>query len=155
MQTWCVVKVQSWYTSNSYCYIPSLRKYGKGQLKFSSLTFEDSGMYQCVAENNWGTIYANAELRVVCELHCTHLHKFVLATASVFFITFKELSIWMMFRYSLPSLCTYIHLQPSKKDFVGGWKWACGDWVQTTSCSKAKVYLETWLWNTLQLIPVS
>uniref|UniRef100_A0A4W4HMQ1 Contactin 1b n=1 Tax=Electrophorus electricus TaxID=8005 RepID=A0A4W4HMQ1_ELEEL len=39
--------------------------YGKGELKFSSLTFEDSGMYQCVAENNWGTIYANAELRVV------------------------------------------------------------------------------------------
>uniref|UniRef100_A0AAY4ENJ2 Contactin 1 n=1 Tax=Denticeps clupeoides TaxID=299321 RepID=A0AAY4ENJ2_9TELE len=39
--------------------------HGKGELKFSSLTFEDSGMYQCVAENNWGTIYGNAELRVV------------------------------------------------------------------------------------------
>ncbi|XP_058272536.1 contactin 1b isoform X3 [Hemibagrus wyckioides] len=39
--------------------------YGKGELKFSSLTFDDSGMYQCIAENNWGTIYANAELRVV------------------------------------------------------------------------------------------
>uniref|UniRef100_A0AAR2K098 Contactin 1b n=1 Tax=Pygocentrus nattereri TaxID=42514 RepID=A0AAR2K098_PYGNA len=39
--------------------------YGKGELKFSSLTFEDSGMYQCIAENTWGTIYANAELRVV------------------------------------------------------------------------------------------
>ncbi|XP_076862840.1 contactin 1b [Brachyhypopomus gauderio] len=39
--------------------------YGKGELKFSSLTFEDSGMYQCVAENNWGAIYASAELRVV------------------------------------------------------------------------------------------
>uniref|UniRef100_A0A8C1Q1M5 Contactin 1b n=1 Tax=Cyprinus carpio TaxID=7962 RepID=A0A8C1Q1M5_CYPCA len=39
--------------------------YGKGELKFSSLTFEDSGMYQCVAENEWGTIYASAELRVV------------------------------------------------------------------------------------------
>uniref|UniRef100_A0A8C2CUW0 Contactin 1b n=1 Tax=Cyprinus carpio TaxID=7962 RepID=A0A8C2CUW0_CYPCA len=39
--------------------------YGKGELKFSSLTFEDSGMYQCIAENEWGTIYASAELRVV------------------------------------------------------------------------------------------
>lgn len=86
------MKVQSWYPSNNYCYIASLLKYGKGELKFSSLTFEDSGMYQCIAENNWGTIYANAELRVVCELHCTHPHKFVIAT-SVSFITYKELAI--------------------------------------------------------------
>ncbi|MEQ2309240.1 Contactin-1 [Ameca splendens] len=39
--------------------------YGKGELKFSSLTFDDSGMYQCIAENYWGIKYANAELRVV------------------------------------------------------------------------------------------
>uniref|UniRef100_A0A673BVK0 Contactin 1b n=1 Tax=Sphaeramia orbicularis TaxID=375764 RepID=A0A673BVK0_9TELE len=39
--------------------------YGKGELKFSSLTFEDSGMYQCIAENYWGIKYANAELRVI------------------------------------------------------------------------------------------
>uniref|UniRef100_A0AAR2KT43 Contactin 1b n=1 Tax=Pygocentrus nattereri TaxID=42514 RepID=A0AAR2KT43_PYGNA len=39
--------------------------YSVRELKFSSLTFEDSGMYQCIAENTWGTIYANAELRVV------------------------------------------------------------------------------------------
>uniref|UniRef100_A0A3B3SFI3 Contactin 1b n=1 Tax=Paramormyrops kingsleyae TaxID=1676925 RepID=A0A3B3SFI3_9TELE len=39
--------------------------YGKGELKFSSLTFEDSGMYQCIAENRHGSIYANAELRVI------------------------------------------------------------------------------------------
>uniref|UniRef100_A0A8C7JKM0 Contactin 1b n=1 Tax=Oncorhynchus kisutch TaxID=8019 RepID=A0A8C7JKM0_ONCKI len=39
--------------------------YGKGELKFSSLTFEDSGMYQCIAENYWGIIYASAELRVI------------------------------------------------------------------------------------------
>ncbi|XP_041933918.1 neuronal cell adhesion molecule a isoform X7 [Alosa sapidissima] len=38
--------------------------YGKGELQFDSLTFTHSGMYQCVAENPWGTIYANAELRV-------------------------------------------------------------------------------------------
>lgn len=40
-------------------------QYGKGELKFSSLTFDDSGMYQCLAENYWGIKYANAELRVI------------------------------------------------------------------------------------------
>ncbi|KAG9352784.1 hypothetical protein JZ751_017360, partial [Albula glossodonta] len=35
-----------------------------GLLKISNLTLEDSGMYQCVAENKHGTIYSNAELRV-------------------------------------------------------------------------------------------
>lgn len=44
-----------------------LLQYGKGELKFSSLTFDDSGMYQCVAENYWGIKYANAELRVIGE----------------------------------------------------------------------------------------
>ncbi|XP_059191036.1 contactin-1a-like [Centropristis striata] len=34
------------------------------EMRFSSLTFEDSGMYQCIAENHHGLIYANAELRV-------------------------------------------------------------------------------------------
>uniref|UniRef100_A0A7N6ATM6 Contactin 1 n=1 Tax=Anabas testudineus TaxID=64144 RepID=A0A7N6ATM6_ANATE len=34
------------------------------EMKFSSLTFDDSGMYQCIAENRHGIIYANAELRV-------------------------------------------------------------------------------------------
>ncbi|XP_061687345.1 contactin-2 isoform X2 [Syngnathoides biaculeatus] len=33
-------------------------------LKISSLALEDSGMYQCVAENKHGTIYSSAELRV-------------------------------------------------------------------------------------------
>ncbi|XP_059806228.1 contactin-2 [Hypanus sabinus] len=33
-------------------------------LKISRLALEDSGMYQCVAENKHGTIYANAELKV-------------------------------------------------------------------------------------------
>lgn len=42
-------------------------QYGKGELKFSSLTFDDSGMYQCLAENYWGIKYANAELRVIGE----------------------------------------------------------------------------------------
>ncbi|KAM9444366.1 contactin-2 [Clarias gariepinus] len=35
-----------------------------GHLKISNLALEDSGMYQCVAENKHGTIYFNAELRV-------------------------------------------------------------------------------------------
>ncbi|XP_041651588.1 contactin-1a-like [Cheilinus undulatus] len=34
------------------------------EMSFSRLTFEDSGMYQCIAENRHGIIYANAELRV-------------------------------------------------------------------------------------------
>uniref|UniRef100_A0A8C1XTK8 Contactin 1 n=1 Tax=Cyprinus carpio TaxID=7962 RepID=A0A8C1XTK8_CYPCA len=34
------------------------------ELHFTDLTFDDSGMYQCIAENRHGTIYANAELRV-------------------------------------------------------------------------------------------
>lgn len=36
-----------------------------GVLKIVNLAIEDSGMYQCVAENKHGTIYSNAELRVV------------------------------------------------------------------------------------------
>uniref|UniRef100_A0A4W4G683 Contactin 2 n=1 Tax=Electrophorus electricus TaxID=8005 RepID=A0A4W4G683_ELEEL len=35
-----------------------------GHLKINNLALEDSGMYQCVAENKHGTIYSNAELRV-------------------------------------------------------------------------------------------
>ncbi|XP_019934949.1 contactin-1a-like [Paralichthys olivaceus] len=34
------------------------------EMKFSSLKFDDSGMYQCIAQNHHGVIYANAELRV-------------------------------------------------------------------------------------------
>ncbi|XP_077051819.1 contactin-1a-like [Siphateles boraxobius] len=34
------------------------------ELRFTDLAFEDSGMYQCIAENRHGMIYANAELRV-------------------------------------------------------------------------------------------
>lgn len=38
-----------------------------GDLQFSKLSLEDSGMYQCVAENKHGTIYASAELAVQGE----------------------------------------------------------------------------------------
>uniref|UniRef100_A0A672JIU1 Contactin-3 n=1 Tax=Salarias fasciatus TaxID=181472 RepID=A0A672JIU1_SALFA len=44
---------------------PHIRWMKNGQpVMFSSLTFDDSGMYQCIAENRHGVIYANAELRV-------------------------------------------------------------------------------------------
>lgn len=38
-----------------------------GRLKVINLALEDSGMYQCVAENKHDTIYSNAELRVQGE----------------------------------------------------------------------------------------
>ncbi|NXK77870.1 CNTN6 protein, partial [Amazona guildingii] len=36
-----------------------------GTLIIRMLNMSDSGLYQCVAENKYGTIYANAELRVI------------------------------------------------------------------------------------------
>ncbi|KAK7891436.1 hypothetical protein WMY93_023399 [Mugilogobius chulae] len=40
------------------------RPFVRSDMTFSALTFEDAGMYQCIAENPHGVIYANAELRV-------------------------------------------------------------------------------------------
>uniref|UniRef100_A0A8C9WDZ6 Contactin 1 n=1 Tax=Scleropages formosus TaxID=113540 RepID=A0A8C9WDZ6_SCLFO len=42
-----------------------LVRHVKGELKFTGLTFEHSGMYQCIAENKHGVIYASGELRVI------------------------------------------------------------------------------------------
>ncbi|NXR16398.1 CNTN1 protein, partial [Semnornis frantzii] len=39
----------------------------KGELRIQSLTFDDAGMYQCIAENAHGIIYANAELKIVAS----------------------------------------------------------------------------------------
>lgn len=36
-----------------------------GSLGISSVSLTDSGMYQCLAENEHGAIYASAELKVV------------------------------------------------------------------------------------------
>ncbi|XP_056305395.1 contactin-4 [Danio aesculapii] len=36
-----------------------------GALSISSLTMSDTGMYQCIAENRHGRVFANAELRVI------------------------------------------------------------------------------------------
>lgn len=52
----------------SYLFIP-FPQYDKHDLKFRGLTFEDSGMYQCRAENRHGVVYADAELRVIGELN--------------------------------------------------------------------------------------
>lgn len=41
------------------------------RLKISNLALEDSGMYQCVAENKHGTIYSSAELRVQGRWMCS------------------------------------------------------------------------------------
>nr|XP_015815441.2 contactin-4 [Nothobranchius furzeri] len=38
-----------------------------GRLTISKITLSDSGMYQCVAENEYGSVYASAELKVVAS----------------------------------------------------------------------------------------
>ncbi|XP_053319068.1 contactin-1 [Spea bombifrons] len=51
--------------------VPTIRwlkngtSYGKGELKIWGLTLKDAGMYQCIAENHYGIIQANAELKVI------------------------------------------------------------------------------------------
>lgn len=61
--TICLVKWLKLYENDSCCFPQLDRK----EMRFSSLTFDDSGMYQCIAENRHGIIYANAELRVFGE----------------------------------------------------------------------------------------
>lgn len=36
-----------------------------GRLTISRISLSDSGMYQCVAENEHGAVYASAELKVI------------------------------------------------------------------------------------------
>lgn len=45
-----------------------LQQLGKHESHFKDLTSDDSGMYQCIAENRHGVIQANAELRVFGKL---------------------------------------------------------------------------------------
>uniref|UniRef100_A0A4W2GYS1 Contactin-1 n=1 Tax=Bos indicus x Bos taurus TaxID=30522 RepID=A0A4W2GYS1_BOBOX len=51
--------------------IPTIRwlkngySYHRGELRLYDVTFENAGMYQCIAENTHGAIYANAELKIL------------------------------------------------------------------------------------------
>lgn len=54
----------------SCCFIDSVFQFRKGELRMQSLTFDDAGMYQCIAENMHGIIYANAELKIVGQWDC-------------------------------------------------------------------------------------
>ena len=59
-----------------------------GRLKIVNLALEDSGMYQCVAENKHGNVYSNGELRVqggdpALEVPHTHTSDGSFATESV------------------------------------------------------------------------
>lgn len=38
-----------------------------GRLTISRIGLSDSGMYQCVAHSDYGSVYASAELKVVGE----------------------------------------------------------------------------------------
>lgn len=40
-------------------------QYHKGELRLYDVTFDNAGMYQCIAENTYGAIYANAELKIL------------------------------------------------------------------------------------------
>lgn len=42
-----------------------LHKSGRNEVEFLRLRPQDSGMYQCIAENHHGVLFANAELRVI------------------------------------------------------------------------------------------
>lgn len=41
-----------------------------GRLTIPKISLSDSGMYQCVAENEHGSVYASAELKVVGKQSC-------------------------------------------------------------------------------------
>ncbi|KAG9490214.1 contactin-1 isoform X2 [Eleutherodactylus coqui] len=51
--------------------IPSIRwlkngdTFGKGELRIRGLTMQHAGVYQCIAENHYGIIQANAELKIL------------------------------------------------------------------------------------------
>lgn len=40
-----------------------------GVLMIHSVNLSDAGMYQCLAENKYGTIYASAELKILGEYY--------------------------------------------------------------------------------------
>lgn len=44
-------------------------QYHKGELRLYDVTFDHAGMYQCIAENIHGAIYANAELKILGQYY--------------------------------------------------------------------------------------
>lgn len=69
------------------------------------MTFADSGMYQCVAENYWGIKYANAELRVIGKN---------MELRRNFFIFFSLLTILFF-----PAFAPTFEFNPVKKQLLG------------------------------------
>lgn len=51
--------------SDSFVYAQDRIRVDGGRLTISNINLVDSGMYQCLAENDNGVIYASAELKVV------------------------------------------------------------------------------------------
>uniref|UniRef100_A0A8D2LZR0 Contactin 6 n=1 Tax=Varanus komodoensis TaxID=61221 RepID=A0A8D2LZR0_VARKO len=56
----------SWY-KNGQPLSPEVRSIENGTLTITMLNISDSGLYQCVAENKYESIYSNAELRVIAS----------------------------------------------------------------------------------------
>ncbi|XP_067907088.1 contactin-1-like [Heterodontus francisci] len=55
-----------WFRNGEVVYGARFRV-NRGELRISRLTLQDSGMYQCVIENKHGSLYSNAELKVLAS----------------------------------------------------------------------------------------
>lgn len=62
------------------CFTLCSFQYHKGELRLYDVTFENAGMYQCIAENTHGVIYANAELKIDLEIHFFAIHLLICQT---------------------------------------------------------------------------
>lgn len=51
------------------CFTLCSFQYHRGELRLYDVTFENAGMYQCIAENTHGAIYANAELKILGQYY--------------------------------------------------------------------------------------
>ena len=51
------------------CFTLCSFQYHRGELRLYDVTFENAGMYQCIAENTHGAIYTNAELKILGQYH--------------------------------------------------------------------------------------
>lgn len=60
--------------TDSFVYAQDRIRVDGGRLTISNINLMDSGMYQCLAENDNGVIYASAELKVVGKHLSVLLH---------------------------------------------------------------------------------